>query len=121
MRENERERNLRGSELKGCVIVVHDADHFLATSSQSDLTSVVPFVQSVSQSVSLPASHQPSRSSLGGCRPTEHGNTITTPGTLCFTALPLRPASATPPPFLRVVMTPDCVTPVGDIGLNKQY
>lgn len=45
---------------------------------------------SVSQSVSQPCS-----SSLAGCRPTEHGNTITTPGTLCLAALslPLRGSS----------------------------
>lgn len=55
MRGKTREGNVRDSESKGCVIVVHDADHFLATSSQSDLTPVVPFVQSVSQLACLPA------------------------------------------------------------------
>jgi len=96
----------------------------LATSSQSEryalLVSSLSLVQSVSQSVSQFA--KPRRGSLGSCRPTEHGNTITTAGTArVASSLPLRPWQArlhslphrrscpSPPP--QVVMTLDCVTP----------
>lgn len=94
-----REGNLRGGGSKGRVIVVVVWAIFsrLAVNQSSHGGAVRSFA--VSQSVSQSANrqpNQPSRSSLGSCRPTEHGNTITTPGTLCLAAPPLRPASARP-------------------------
>lgn len=84
--------------------------------------SIGDYSESVSQSVSRSVS----RRNQTGCRPTEHGNTITTGGgTLCLAALSA--ITRRPPSLLALlfsllppVMTFDCAPPT-DIRLNKQH
>lgn len=83
-------------------------------------------VTTLSQSVSQSVSRSVSRRNQTGCRPTEHGNTITTGGgTLCLAALSA--ITRRPPSLLALlfsllppVMTFDCAPPT-DIRLNKQH